>query len=96
MIRKLEPIVGEWYRDYAEQRLFEVVALDEDDDRIDIQYADGDVLELDRAGWNDLRLSFAPPPETDYDSSRADNGLDSELPADDWHDDHGGLELDDY
>lgn len=91
MVRKLEPIIGEWYRDHGEQRLFEVVALDEADDRINIQYADGDVLALSRDSWGDLLLSMSPPP-----SEETDSDIDSGLPDDDWHDSHEGIDLDDY
>lgn len=95
MVRKqeplLEPLIGEWYRDHGEQRVFEVVGLDESAGRINIQYADGDVLSLNRDSWRDLLLSFAPPPEESGDDE-ATGGL----PADDWHDNHDSIDLDDY
>jgi hypothetical protein len=95
MVRKLEPIIGEWYRDHGEQRLFEVVALDDDEDRINIQYADGDLLQLNNDSWRNLLLSMAPPPEAEQDSeSDADNRT-GDLPADDWHDSHDDFGLDD-
>ncbi len=45
----VEPVIGQWYQD-AEQRQFEVVALD--GDSIEIQYFDGDVAELDGETWS--------------------------------------------
>lgn len=99
MVRKLEPIVGEWYRDHGEQRLFEVVAMDDADGVIDIQYADGNVLALNRDSWRDLLLSMAPPPSARRGESEfaadADAGT-SHLPDDDWHDSHDELPDEDY
>ena len=48
-----EPIIGQWYQD-MQQRMFEVVAADEDS--IEIQYYDGDVEELDRETWHQLNV----------------------------------------
>lgn len=103
MVRKLEPMIGEWYRDHGEQRLFEVVALDDDDDRINIQYADGDLLQLNRDSWRDLLLSLAPVPDDHQavgtgrgaDSGRDLDGDSDSLPSDDWHDSHDSFGLDD-
>ncbi len=55
----IEPVVGQWYQD-AEQRRFEVVALD--DDSIEIQYFDGDVAELDSETWNLLAVTPVAEP----------------------------------
>jgi hypothetical protein len=61
----IDPIVGDWYRSHGQ--LFEVVAVDEDDDIIEIQHADGDIEEMDLDDWN-IRcragsLAIADPPE---------------------------------
>lgn len=45
-----QPVVGEWYR-YKGGDLFEVVACDEEDGTIEIQYFDGTVEELDMEDW---------------------------------------------
>ncbi|MFO7275868.1 MAG: hypothetical protein DIU56_002435 [Pseudomonadota bacterium] len=61
-----QPAIGEWYR-LAGGDLFEVVAVDEDDGTIDIQYFDGTVEEMDfedwEAQWEDGSLEAAEPPE---------------------------------
>ena len=44
------PGVGAWYRLNGGPP-FEVVALDEDDGTIEVQYADGTLEELDREDW---------------------------------------------
>ena len=60
------PAIGEWYR-HAGGDSFEVVAYDEDDGTIEIQYFDGTVEELDvedwEAQWADHALESAEPPE---------------------------------
>jgi hypothetical protein len=45
-----QPDIGEWYR-IREGEQFEVVAIDEDDGTIEVQYFDGTVEELDIADW---------------------------------------------
>ena len=61
-----QPRIGDWYR-LSGGELFEVVAVDEDDATIDIQYFDGTVEEMDRedweAQWDEGTLEAAEPPE---------------------------------
>jgi len=48
------PDIGEWYRIRGGE-LLEVVAIDEDDGTIEVQYFDGTVEELDLADWQAQR-----------------------------------------
>ncbi len=48
----IKPIVGQWYRG-ATNELFEVVAIDEQDGSIEIQFFDGSVTETDFEAWNE-------------------------------------------
>jgi hypothetical protein len=48
----IQPIVGQWYRG-ATNELFEIVAIDEHDQTIEIQYFDGSVTEVDFETWNE-------------------------------------------
>ena len=61
-----QPGIGDWYR-LNGGALFEVVALDDDDGTIEIQYFDGTVEEMDiedwDAQWNDGALEAAEAPE---------------------------------
>jgi hypothetical protein len=77
----IEPLVGDWYRSHGQ--LFEVVAVDEDDDIIEIQHADGDLEEIDLDDWNTRcragSLASADPPEdsratTDREDAAGDYG----------------------
>jgi hypothetical protein len=62
----MKPIVGQWYRGLTNE-LFEVVAIDEEDQTIEIQYFDGTVTEMDFESWNehllDRLLDAADAPE---------------------------------
>ena len=61
-----QPGIGDWYR-LQGGALFEVVALDDDDGTIEIQYFDGTVEEMDIEDWEtqceDGALESAEPPE---------------------------------
>jgi hypothetical protein len=61
-----QPGIGDWYR-LNGGSLFEVVALDDDDGTIEIQYFDGTVEEMDiedwDAQWEDGALESAEAPE---------------------------------
>jgi hypothetical protein len=60
------PSIGAWYR-HTGGDSFEVVAFDEDDGTIEIQYFDGTVEEMDTEDWEsqwaDRTLEAAEPPE---------------------------------
>lgn len=97
MRQKLEPLPGEWYRDVLEDRRIAVLTVDDKSDSIDIQYADGDVRELDRSGWNDLVLQMSSAPQNEYgaDGEADDNGSYAKLGNEgDWSQDIDSL-LDD-
>ncbi len=60
------PGIGEWYRSSGGE-LFEVVAVDDDDGTIEIQYFDGTVEEMDvddwTAQWDEGSLETAEAPD---------------------------------
>lgn len=61
-----QPGIGAWYRQSG-GALFEVVAFDDDDGTVEIQYFDGTVEEMDiedwDTQWHDGALEAAQPPE---------------------------------
>ncbi len=61
-----QPSIGDWYR-FRGGESFEVVAVDEDDATIDIQYFDGTLEEMDKedweAQWDEGFIEAAEPPE---------------------------------
>jgi hypothetical protein len=83
----IEPIVGQWYQDML-QRVFEVVALD--DDTVEIQYYDGDVEELDMETWHLLNVTViaepgnAAAPYDDLELDEFGGDLEERL-NEDWH-----------
>jgi hypothetical protein len=62
----MKPTIGNWYRILGSES-FEVVAFDEDDGTIELQYFDGTVEEMDLEDWNAERengaLEEIEPPE---------------------------------
>lgn len=72
--------IGEWYCDEDKNQTFEVVAIDEKEDTIEIQYNDGNIGEFDRETWRQTALSAAAAPE---DANAAyEQGTEE-----DWHSD---------
>jgi hypothetical protein len=72
------PAVGDWYRN-ANGDNFEVVALDEADATVEIQYFDGSVEEVELENWNELAIEPIEPPEDwsgSLDIERSDYGVD--------------------
>ena len=62
----MKPVIGSWYRIQGSDS-FEVVAFDEDDGTIELQYFDGTVEEMDIEDWHAQKesgaLEEAEPPE---------------------------------
>ena len=59
----VDPIIGNWYRNQETGNDFEVVALDEDAQTIEIQYFDGELEELDLDAWYELAIESIEEPE---------------------------------
>ncbi|MGH8220230.1 MAG: DUF6763 family protein [Steroidobacteraceae bacterium] len=61
-----QPIVGSWYR-LKGGETFEIVAIDDDEGTIEVQYFDGTVEEMDLEGWElqceERGLTQTEPPE---------------------------------
>ena len=74
----LQPAVGEWYAD-PQGITFEVVAVDEEDGTIEVQYFDGTLEELDADAWPQMQLKPVDAPEDwsgSLDMEREDYGAD--------------------
>ncbi|MGH8279459.1 MAG: DUF6763 family protein [Gammaproteobacteria bacterium] len=72
------PAIGDWYAD--EQGVsFEVVAVDEQDESVEVQYYDGTLEEFDLDAWATLELRPVEAPEDwsgPLDLEREDYGVD--------------------
>lgn len=62
MSEDIRPIVGNWFRD-NEGNIFEVVAMDEDDNHIEIQYFEGEIDEMDFEAWDNSVAEQVEQPE---------------------------------
>ena len=89
----MKPVVGQWYRGVTNE-LFEVVAIDDQDETIEIQYFDGTVEEMDtedwRSQWADREIETAEPPE-DFTGSMDVESTDDSASGSDISGDESGL-----
>ena len=57
-----EPVIGQWYRNLEDEQIFEIVAIDENESTIEIQYFESEVDEIDLDSWYEIPLeSIAEP-----------------------------------
>jgi hypothetical protein len=73
------PEIGVWYIDLQLKQQFEVVAFDDSERTIEIQYVDGEVSEIDLEAWRQLPVELAAAPEdwsASYELEREDNPFD--------------------
>ena len=79
------PAVGRWYR-RTNGQLFEVVAVDEDDGTIELQFFDGTIDEVDVDTWSRLLIERVAAPEdwsgsVDMDPEDYSGGESGEIPS---------------
>jgi len=75
--------IGKWFLDNADSQLFRVVAIDEDDETIEIQYFDGAIEDIDTDLWDEMELTSAAAPEDwsgPFDDLEADDMADPDTP----------------
>lgn len=81
------PRIGDWYRSTSGDT-FEIVARDDDDETLELQYFDGTLEELDAESWDYLHPEPIDPPEDwsgSMDISREDRQLtEIWLEPEDW------------
>lgn len=83
------PVIGYWYR-RSNGALFEVVAVDEQDGTVELQYFDGTIDEVDLETWTGMLVERIRAPEdwsgsVDMDPENFDRDDSGELPVG-WHD----------
>lgn len=85
-----EPVVGVSYEDREEDgRRFEVIAFDENDGTIEIQYSDGTTDEIDLDDWYGMDLEQLEEDDTEseeLDDDSDETDVDSDLDEDDEED----------
>lgn len=77
------PRIGDWYRNTLGDT-FEIVARDDDDETLELQYYDGTIEELDAESWEHIRPEPIEPPE-DWRGSM-DLALEDSQPPEIWSD----------
>jgi len=58
-----DPIIDNWYKDVENNLIFKVVAIDEKNDSIEVQYYHGDIGEYDRESWYNSTFDIIETPE---------------------------------
>jgi hypothetical protein len=61
MATDMEPVIGNWYYDADDERSFEVIRLEEDEELVEVRYDDGDVEELALDAWYGMSLEPGAP-----------------------------------
>jgi hypothetical protein len=87
MMNEFQPRIGDWYQNITGDN-FEIVALDEDETTMEIQYYDGAIEEIDFDTWNEMEIVPIEPPEDwsgSLDIEREDYGVDLELTSPNDH-----------
>lgn len=63
MTTTTDPVLDRWYKDVENNLTFKIVAIDEKDESIEIQYINGDVGEYDNDTWYNSTLDYIEAPE---------------------------------
>lgn len=79
------PVIGRWYR-RTNGQLFEVVAVDDEDGTIELQFFDGTIDEVDQETWAALLIQRVAPPEdwsgaVDMDPEDFAGQVEGEIPS---------------
>lgn len=96
MAFNLIPKIGQWYKHYLADSIFEIVAYDEDEGLIEIQYFAGEIEEIDVDEWRESDLDEIPEPEDwsgPYELSKEDVYYsDNPLHPENWSGPLAGIE----
>ena len=63
MRNELDPQIGQWYAHLDKGQRFYVVAIDDEENTIEVQHFDGDIEEFSRAEWRGLKIELSVEPE---------------------------------
>ena len=58
-----DPVIDQWYKDVENDLLFKVVAIEDSDETIEVQYHNGDIGEYDNDSWYNSTFDFIEDPE---------------------------------
>jgi len=60
------PRIGSWFRDQDNGQCFEIVAIDEKQKTVEVQYLDGEISEFEIESWGSLHIHETAAPEQAY------------------------------
>ncbi len=63
MAKSTDPIIAQWYHYPQKSEKFQVTAIDEQSDSVEIQYFDGNIDEFELATWYTLEIEPIETPE---------------------------------
>ncbi|GAA5523484.1 hypothetical protein Maes01_00029 [Microbulbifer aestuariivivens] len=84
---QMTPDIGSWFEDVDSGEVFEVVAIDEFQQTIEVQYLDGTVGEIEPGDWISRSLAAAAAPEdanAAYGLTAREQDPDSDAPGPDF------------
>lgn len=58
-----DPVIERWYKDVENNLIFKVVAINESDDSIGVQYVNGDIGEYEKESWYNSTFDYIEAPE---------------------------------
>jgi hypothetical protein len=98
--RDYDPVPGQWYEDLETSEVFQVIALDPDDEVVRIHWLEGETEELDLEDWTamDVEPTDAPEGWVDEDEDEDEDDLedeDEDEDEDDWDDEDEDDDWDD-
>lgn len=82
MGQAINPERGQWYKRLDLDAHFEVVAIDRDDECIEVQYYSGEIEEIEQTSWELLEIAPVAPPDNWSGAYETDNRVDFEAQAD--------------
>lgn len=71
-----DPVIGRWYKDLESNLTFKVVAIEGNDESIEVQFANGDLGEYDNESWFSSTIDYIEDPEdwsAPFDDLEADD-----------------------
>ena len=63
MPNELDPIIDQWYAHLDKGQRFFVIAINEEENTVDIQHFNGELQELSMNEWRDLQIELSVEPE---------------------------------
>ncbi len=63
MANELDPRIDQWYAHLDKGQRFYVIAVDEQEETVEVQYFDADIEEFSLEEWRELKIELSEEPE---------------------------------